>query len=221
MATAQVELSKELHSTYTDLHANAPADLTSIIRDGTTSIKSTFDPSTAVQPGQKLPSFSLSDAYGKTVTSEEILARGPVILLYYRGAWCPFCNLTLRAYQQHLGEFQKRGVQFVAITGEVPDTSVTSVEKNDLKFPVLSDVGLRLASQLGIVWRQPADMDNVFEFLKIDWKKDYGVTDKELPVPATIFVGGDGIVKEVFVEPNFHERLEPEAAVAWIDKHKL
>jgi peroxiredoxin len=112
-------------------------------------------------------------------------------------------------------------VQFIAITGEVPDTSLTFTEKNGLRFPVLSDVGLKLARKLGIVWKQPADMDNIFNFLKIDWKKDYGVDEKELPIPATIFVGKDGIVKEVFVEANFHERLDPEAAVAWIDKHKL
>jgi hypothetical protein len=89
MSTSQLSLSKELHSTYTDFHANAPKELTSIIRDGTNSIKSTFDPSTAVQPGQTLPSFSLPNATGKTVSSDELLANGPLILLFYRGAWCP------------------------------------------------------------------------------------------------------------------------------------
>lgn len=221
MAATNLDLSKELNATYTDFHTNGPKELTSIIRDGTSSIKSTFDPSTAIQPGQKLPSFSLTDAHGRTVTSQDLLSKGPVILLFYRGAWCPFCNLTLQAYQQHLEDFRKRGVQFVAITGEVPDTSITSVEKHDLKYPVLSDVGLKLARQLGIVWKQPADMDNIFNFLKIDWKKDYAVDEKELPIPTTIFVGKDGVVKEVFAEANFHERLEPEAAVAWIDKHQL
>ncbi|ETN39594.1 uncharacterized protein HMPREF1541_05820 [Cyphellophora europaea CBS 101466] len=219
-----MSLSEELSKVYDIFHTTAPPALTVPVRDATSSIKAAFDPSKAIQPGHQFPSFSLDDANHHTVTSESLLSKGPLLITFYRGSWCPFCNLTLRAYQQHLQAFRKRGVQFVAITPELPDTSISSVEKQELEYPVLSDVGCKLARQLGIVWAQPDTMRPIFDHLGVDWDKDYGngASERlEVPIPATILVGKDSVVMETFIEANYHERLDPEIALSWLDKHQL
>ena len=140
------------------------------------------------------------------------------MISFYRGEWCPFCSLELRALQKHLSDFQSKGVTLVAITPELPDTSLTTTEKHDLKFPVLSDEGAKYARKLGIVFEQPESMRKVFEPAKIDWNARYGSDSLIVPVPATLLVDRNGKVRNIFVDANYHERLEPETALQWIDR---
>ncbi|KAJ5814882.1 hypothetical protein N7474_006659 [Penicillium riverlandense] len=211
-------LNKELSSTYSQFLETAPKEVSSVITDAVGSFKNTYDPARAIQPGSAFPNFQLSDATGNKVTLNELLAKGPILVSFYRGEWCPFCNLELRALQNHLDEFRKRGVTLVAVSPELPDQSLSTSEKLSLKFPVLSDVDNQLAKQLGLLFAQPESMRTVFDKFGVDWNQRYGSDHLEVPVPATFLVDKKGIVRNFFVNPEYQYRLEPETAIQWIEQ---
>ncbi|CAK7236653.1 hypothetical protein SCUCBS95973_009681 [Sporothrix curviconia] len=117
----------------------------------------------------------------------------------------------------HFDAFASRGVTLVAISPELPDTSLTTTEKLDLKFPVLSDVGNAFAAKLGIVWKQPDTLRPVFEAFGHNIPKRTGNDSYEVPVPTTLLVDGKGIVRNIFVDADYTKRLDPEVAIGWVD----
>ncbi|KAL3467925.1 thioredoxin-like protein [Aspergillus heterothallicus] len=198
----------------------APQPFLDTFSSGLKGLASTFSTHNAIQPGQKFPFFTLPSATGTPVSSSTLLAENKALLIsFYRGEWCPFCNLELRALQARLPEFQALGVNLVAISPQLPDASLSVAKKNALQFPVLSDVGNQLAWELGIVWKQPQAFGEIFKGFGIDWAGSYGEGQEDLlevPIPATILVGGDGVVREVFVDVDYTKRLEPETALEWV-----
>ena len=106
----------------------------------------------ALQVGSKAPDFSLPDAHGKPVTLSALLTKGPVVVTFYRGGWCPFCDLQLRAYQGALGAIHDLGAELVAISPQTPDYALLDVEKKQLTFPVLTDKGNAVARDFKLVF---------------------------------------------------------------------
>src|SRR5262249_51865316 len=117
----------------------------------------------ALPVGAHAPDFVLPDATGRSVESRRLLADGPLVIKFYRGAWCPYCNLGLRACQRHLPELRALGAALVAISPQTPDASLTLAEKHALGFSVLSDLGNRVARQFGIVFTLDNSMRAVLE----------------------------------------------------------
>ncbi|KAL5335696.1 AhpC/TSA family-domain-containing protein [Aspergillus crustosus] len=150
-----MSLQSELANAFGEFQKAAPQPVLETFSAGLTDLKSTFDPSKAIQPGQKLPAFTLQDATGTAISSGTLLEDGALLISFYRGEWCPFCNLELRALQKRLPEFKALGVKLVAVSPQLPDSSLSVAEKNALEYPVLSDVGNKFARELGIVWTQP------------------------------------------------------------------
>jgi len=111
--------------------------------------------SNAAKVGQKAPDFSLPDQNGDTVSLHSVLQRGPAVVVFYCGEWCPYCDLTLRAYQRILPAITALGASLIAISPQTPDSTLTTVEKKELSFSVLSDVGNVLGRQYGIVFMMP------------------------------------------------------------------
>ncbi|KAL6695546.1 thioredoxin-like protein [Trichoderma pleuroticola] len=210
-------LAAQLAATHEGVSQNAPAPIYATIKESIAGIKATFDKSAAVQAGSTLPSFKLPNALGQEVTSESLLAKGPILITFYRGDWCPFCNLALRSLQSHLDAFKAKGVTVVAISPELPNTSLTTTEKNELKFEVLSDVGNKFARQLGIVWDQPKSVQTVFDAFSIDLKTRNGDDSLAVPVPTTLLVDAKGVVRNVHTDPDYMQRLEPTTALEWAD----
>ena len=164
--------------------------------------------------GDVAPDFSLPDARGHQVTLSQLRSAGPVILSFYRGAWCPFCNLELRGLQRALPEFQALGASLVAISPQLPDSSLTLQEKHSLEFPVLSDVGNKVAKQYGIVFRVPDELLDVFQRRNVDLQSFNGQEGKnELPLPATFIVDSEGKICAAFVEEDHTIRLDPEEII--------
>jgi peroxiredoxin len=169
----------------------------------------------SVQVGEKLTSFSLLNQTGKMVRSDDLLASGPLVVMFYRGGWCPYCNLALRAMQAALPEIERLGGRLVAVTPEQPDNSLSTVEKNGLTFDVLTDEGLNFARELGIVWKIPE--------YALEWHEQYfglyfelhnGLGNRdELPVPATFVVDRSGVVTWRFLEAAYWKRVEPKDVV--------
>jgi peroxiredoxin len=212
-----MSLATELDAKFAEFHAAAPAELAGPVKKSMGEFISSYNLDDAIKVGDKLPEFRLEGASGDTVDSKELLAHGPILVTFYRGNWCPYCNITLRAYQQHLDTFKAKGVTFVAISPELPDQTLTMTEKNELKFPVLTDVGNKLAKKLGILWAQPDYMRPVFAAVDVDLKARNGDDSLAVPLPAFLLVDKSGIVRNTFIDPDFTHRLEPTTALEWIN----
>ncbi|TGO44197.1 hypothetical protein BCON_0574g00050 [Botryotinia convoluta] len=139
-------------------------------------------------------------------------------MTFYRGSWCPFCNLALHTLQSHLPFFTAHSIKLLAISPQLPDQSLSTIEKYSLQFEVLSDVGNVLARKLGILFQQPEEMRPVFEELGHDFEKSNGDASMEVPVPATFLVGRDGVVKRSFVDPDWTKRVETSVVIGWVEE---
>lgn len=168
--------------------------------------------------GNVAPDFTLPDVHGKPVRLGDLLARGPVVLSFYRGAWCPFCNMELRALQKVLPELLAAGATLVAVSPELPDYSLPLVEREGLKFPVLTDLGSSVARQFGIVFPLEGEIRRIsLEVFQVDLPKFNGDQSWDLPVPATFVIAPDRTIRMAFFDPEFRHRVEPEQVLQVLD----
>lgn len=163
---------------------------------------------TALGVGAAAPDFALNNATGEQRSLYSLLQQGPVVLVWYRGGWCPYCNIALRAYQEALPGFRATGAQLVAISPETPDNSLSTKQKGELEFEVLSDPGNGVARTYGLVYRV---QDYVLKHFagSIDLATSQGNDDYELPLAATYLIDRDGTVAWRFVHPDYRMRAEP------------
>ena len=164
--------------------------------------------------GARAPEFRLPAANGGEVILSSLLADGPVVLAFYRGAWCPYCAIELHALQGRLGEITEAGATLVAISPQTPDNSLSTAEKLDLTFPVLSDVGNVVARSFGLVFSLPEDLRTVYDGFGIDLPAANGDRTFELPVPATFVIAADGTVAWRFADADYTKRAEPDEVIA-------
>jgi peroxiredoxin len=167
----------------------------------------------SLKVGDRIPEFSLPNVTGAEVKITDVLAQGLTIIAFYRGGWCPYCNMELRALQQYLPQFEELGATLVAITPETPDNSLTTSEKNELSFAVLSDVGNQIARQFGLVFALPEYLRPVYEGFGLDLPAYNGDTTFELPLPATYVIDRDGKVIHAYANVDYTQRLDPEVIV--------
>lgn len=170
----------------------------------------------ALQAGQTAPEFTLPDAFGREVSLKTLRASGPVVISFYRGEWCPFCNLELRSLQEVLPQMKELGATLIAISPEKPDHGIILAEKNMLTFPVLSDFGNKVARQFGIVFQIGQEVKELSRNLfKNDIALRNGEDSYELPVPATYVLDKMGVVRFAHVDVDYMTgRAEPEAVIA-------
>ena len=168
----------------------------------------------ALAAGQAAPAFTLPDATGQPRTLAALLAQGPVVLTFYRGNWCPYCHVQLRAYQQALPEWAAYGATLVAVSPQVPDfTSLTASEK-ELTFPVLSDAANEVARQYGLAYAVGPAVADTLRSVGIDLAAYNGTATDELPLTGTFVIGTDGVIAWAEVTANFKHRPDPAAITA-------
>lgn len=158
--------------------------------------------------GDKAPEFTLRNASGKQVSLADYLKKGPVVLTWYRGGWCPYCNLTLKRLQEELPNFTAEGASLLALTPELPDSSLTTKEKDELTFEVLSDIGNEVGREYGIVYQLSPDVAESYQG-GFDLHAYNGDESDELPLAATYIIGTDGIIKYAFLDAEYRNRAEP------------
>jgi peroxiredoxin len=163
--------------------------------------------------GEIFPSFSLPNPGGHAVGSEELLRQGHLVVCFYRGGWCPYCNLELRAYQAVIGEIQEQGANLIAISPQLPDESLTTAAKGNLTYQVLSDLGNSLASHLGLVFELAPSVADIYRSVGYDLERINGNSSWTLPIPATYVVRKDGIIADAFVQPDYSVRKEPSEVI--------
>ncbi|MEL6495485.1 MAG: peroxiredoxin-like family protein, partial [Cyanobacteria bacterium J06623_7] len=171
----------------------------------------------SIGKGQKLSNFTLPNALEQEISLKSLLAKGAVVVSFYRGGWCPYCNLELRALQAALPEITARGATLVAISPETPDSSLSTKEKNELSFEVLSDRGNLLARELGLVFTLPESLRPIYSNFGIDIPAHNGDETFELPLPATYVVKADGTIVYHFVHADYTQRLDPDQIIEALD----
>jgi peroxiredoxin len=169
--------------------------------------------SRAKRAGDVAPSFSLRDPDGNVVTSEDLLKKGPLVVSFYRGVWCPYCNMELQALESAKPLFDKFGASLVAISPQTAPNSRKSVRQNKLSFPILSDVKGKVGAAFGLRFELPDYLVELYKSLKNDlpaFNDDPGWT---LPMPARYVIGQDGTILYSEVNPDYTRRPEPEEMI--------
>lgn len=174
----------------------------------------------AIKPGTKAPSFSLKDHTGAIVKSADIQKQGNIVLVFYRGAWCPFCNTYLHKLQTRLADINAAGGKLVAISVETPDGSAGVMKKNGVEFTVLSDPNLELARKFGIVYQLPAKTDEQYRAMGLDVAKHNSMEKPELPLAATYIIDRKGKIAYAFIETDYKKRAEPDVIISELNKLK-
>jgi peroxiredoxin len=177
---------------------------------------------TGIAPvGTVLPDAELLDVHGSPITLSEVVGDGTSVLLLYRGAWCPYCNIALSAYQQQLlPELAKRGINLVAVSPQKPDGSLTMQQKHGLAFTVVSDPGNAIAGRLGILTR-PSDEARAAQLqLGLDLAAVNADGTSTLPMPATVILGPGRTVRWIDVHPDYTTRTEPEQIIEALDRSR-
>ncbi len=164
--------------------------------------------------GDRFPDAVLPDHTGRAVRIAERLASGPLVISFYRGGWCPYCNLELRAYDGALDLLRLAGGDLIAVSPERPDNVSVTIGKNDLRFPVLSDTDGRLADALGIRFDMEDEIVALYRKFGHDLPTHNGDGRWALPVPATYVVDRDGVIALAHIDPDYRNRLDPQEAIA-------
>ncbi|CAI6337941.1 unnamed protein product [Periconia digitata] len=215
--TTMATLAPQLQEITQNFTANAPEPVQSTINAARAGVEAKFTtPPDIIKVNSPFPSFTLPNATGTPTSSAALLSKGPLLVTFYRGSWCPYCNIALRALQNRLSEIRAKGVELVAISPMLADASLSMQEKNELGFEVLSDVGNGLARELGIVWKQPDEIKSIHKHFGFDLGKLNGDASNEVPVPATFLIGQDGLVKNAYFEADYTQRIEPDLVIEWL-----
>ena len=207
-------LQQQLDAFKAEFLRSAPAGRPALYEAKIEELRASFAVERAIRAGDRAPDFTLPDARGNAVSLATLLLAGPAVVTFYRGGWCPYCNIQLRAYQAILPEMTTLGARLVAISPQMPDGSLSTAEANALSFDVLSDVGNRIARSFGLVWSLPEELRAALRSNGKALPDINGDTSWELPVPATYVIGRDGVVAHVGIDVDYRNRLEPEALLA-------
>lgn len=192
----------------------AAPERVALMEAATADLRATGIEQRALQAGAPAPELTLPDALGRPVPLSALWQHGPLVLVFYRGGWCPYCNLELRAWQQHLTALQALGAQLVAVSPQTPDHSLSTAEKNALAFPVLSDSALEAATAFGVAFEMPPELIDVYRRAGHDLPVHNGNGRWVLPVPATYVIDRHGQIVFAHVEADYRERAEPAAVLA-------
>ncbi len=174
----------------------------------------------ALKAGDRAPEFTLPDPEGKLVASRELLAKGPLVVTFYRGAWCPYCNLDLQALEEARPEIEARGASLVAISQQTAANSRKSQRSNKVGFPIVGDKGGELAEKFGLRWHLPEDLQAIHKQLGADLVAFNGENSWTLPMPARYVIGQDGIIAYAEINPDYTRRPEPSDVFSILDQLK-
>ena len=191
---------------------NAPEWIHEPMRRATNELIASGAANNAKRVGDVAPTFRLRDADGNEVSSTEMLTKGPLVISFYRGVWCPYCNMELQALQDALSDIRELGGNLVAISPQTAPNSRRSARENKLEFPILSDPGNEVAAAFGLRFTLP---DYLVDLYKNVFKNDLQLINGDpswtLPMPARLVIGKSGEIVYAEVNPDYTTRPDPEA----------
>ncbi|OAJ55110.1 alkyl hydroperoxide reductase [Paraburkholderia ginsengiterrae] len=196
----------------------APPEIHPIMERATTELIASGQATRALAAGDIIPNFILQDQDGNEVSSAALLEKGPLIVTFYRGVWCPYCNLELQALNEALPELQRYGASVVAISPQSAVNSRKSVRVNGLNFPVLNDTRNETAAAFGLRFALPDYLVELYKNLKNDLPAFNGDPSWTLPMPARYVIGMDGVVAYSEVNPDYTHRPDPSEMIPVLQK---
>jgi len=187
----------------------APAEVAETMDEATAGLKQSDLEAGAVKAGDSAPDFDLPELAGGKLSLTGLLAEGPLVINFYRGAWCPYCNLEMQALQAALPDIEAAGGRLIAIAPETAAHAGEIRDKGNLTFPLLQDKDNAVARRYGLVFTLPEALRPIYEAFDIDIADNQGNDAFELPMPATYIIGTDGIIAHAFVDADYTQRMEP------------
>ncbi|MBI5060566.1 AhpC/TSA family protein [candidate division KSB1 bacterium] len=198
----------------------APTDKARVYEAGIDSVRLSGVVESSLKVGVTAPDFELPNAASKPIRLSELLRTGPVVLTWYRGGWCPYCNITLHDLQVALPEIQKAGGTLVAVSPEIPDSSLSTLEKHALQFEVLSDAGNAVGRAYGIIYKIPSSIVDQYRG-RLDIPAYNHDKSWELPLAATYIIDRNRIIRWAFVDADYRRRAQPSDIVAELKNLQL
>ncbi len=185
---------EELNELRTNLKSMLPEEALKVFDGAAENLEAKYNSILKLKIGDKAPDFSLSNAVGELVKLSALLEKGKVVLTFYRGSWCPYCNLQLNQYQQVKLEIEAFGAQLIAISPQTPDESLNIKDKNELQFEVLSDNGNLVAQQYTTVFKYDEASERIMTDLGYDFDSHYSDDSREIPIPAVFIIEKNGLI---------------------------
>jgi peroxiredoxin len=193
-----------------ECRAARPPEVRELIERATGALIASGAAGRALKAGDRAPGFTLEAPDGTPMASRDLLARGPLVVSFYRGVWCPYCNMELQALEATRDEFAAAGAQLVAISPQNRVNSRKSVRENALGFPILSDSGNIVAAAFGLRFALPDDLVDLYTSLGNLLPRFNGVDSWTLPMPGRFVIGSDGVIAYAEVNPDYTRRPEPD-----------
>jgi peroxiredoxin len=177
---------------------------------------------TMLKVGDRAPAIVLRNAKGAIVDVGTLLKKGPVVVTFYRGGWCPYCNLELKAYQEIIPQIVAAGASLVAISPEKPDDTLSTAEKNALTFEVLSDVGQKVGRAFGLVYLFTEELKSAYRGFNLDIPARNGTPDEwALPVSATYVIDRNGLIVYAYTDVDYRDRADPRDVLAALTRKAI
>ncbi|MEV4600721.1 peroxiredoxin-like family protein [Amycolatopsis sp. NPDC049253] len=218
MTTTSSTIAARVEALQEGLAGKMPAEAAAAFGGEQAALDAAGVPAGVLSAGAAMPDGDLLDAHGTATTLAAARAGKPAVVVTYRGAWCPFCNVTLRAYQEQLvPALAERGVGLVAISPQKPDGSLTMAEKNELTFTVLSDPGNQIALGLGVLTAPTDEVRGAQQAMGLDLAEINADGTRGIPMPTVVLVDADGTIRWIDVHPNYTTRTETSEIVAALD----
>ncbi|MBO4222395.1 peroxiredoxin-like family protein [Bradyrhizobium neotropicale] len=197
---------------------NVPASVVEAMHRCTAELRSSGQAERAMKVGDRAPTFKLKDSEGNVVSSSALLAKGPLIVSFYRGVWCPYCNIELRALQAALPEYEKLGASIVAISPQTQPNSRRAARENGLTFPILSDTKGEVGAAFGLKFKLPGYLAKHYKNAKIDLPRFNDDPEWTLPMPARYVIGQSGTILYAEINADYTRRPEPEELLPALKK---
>ncbi|GCE28597.1 alkyl hydroperoxide reductase [Dictyobacter alpinus] len=207
--TTAATLEQQINEFKSQMARQAPAEVRSRIDGLIDDLVKSGMAKSGLKVGQKAPEFTLPNPLGEQIELARLLKEGPVVVTFYRGEWCPYCNLQLHAYQQIMPQIKELGATLVAISPQTADHSLSMTEKHALTFHVLSDAGNAIARQYGLVYSLNEQIRPLFTQIGSDLPTFNADNSWELPMPGTFIIDQDGTIRLAQIDADFTHRLEP------------
>lgn len=207
------KLKEQLDAKIDEISGKIPAEQRAIMNQKTEALEMSGLAVKSTGLEHEFPEFELTNATGETVKLSGLLEKGPLVISFYRGGWCPYCNLELKALQDSLWAIREQGGDLVAISPEMPDHSLSTKEKNELEFEVLTDQSNEIAKQLGIVHQIDDELNGIYQEVGINVENHNQDGNNELPLPAIYVIDQKRIIRWAFVRADYRNRAEPAEVI--------
>jgi len=207
-------LKEQLIAKTEEFKSIAPAEALAMMQKAVDELSSTPIIDAATKQGDTLPNITLPNINGDHISINEILKNNRVVIAWYRGGWCPYCNLELQAFEEVRSQIEVKGARLIAISPDLPDKAQKTAQEHNLGFEVLVDKNNLVAKELGLVYQLPEELNALYLEFGIDLKDSQGNDARELPIPATYIVEQDGTISYSFLQEDYKLRAEPSEIIA-------